>query len=182
MSGFMQQLQLTLRFLPKAFIVAPIAFLIVFLGEGLQHFYEYQSGMFQSLADFENNMKSRARLAFGLIKAASLLIGSIWICFALNDKYSTYSSKMFRKLLMRRAWDPRAVDLKGIAIMFILVVPLIFLHFKLNFLAMGHDLTISILILDSLLIASSSAIIGTVMWADIAKQHLSDEGLGHVPS
>jgi len=182
MSGFISQFQMSIRFLPKAFVLAPLAFLIVFLGEGLQHFYEYQTGMFQSLTDFENSMKSRTRLSFGLVKALSLVIGSIWVCFALNRKHSTYSAKMFRKQLVRRLWDPRDLDVEGFIIMFMMLAPLIYVHFKLNYLAMGHDLVIPILVLDSLLIAALAIVMGTVIWVDIAKQHLSDEGLALVPN
>jgi len=127
-------------------------------------------------------MKNRTRLSFGLVKALSLLVGSVWVSFALNNKYSTYSQKMFRRLLIRKAWDPRGVDMKGITILFMMAVPMIFVHFKLNYLAMGHDLVVPLLILDSLLIALLATVIGTGMWVDIAKSHLSDEALALVPS
>lgn len=64
---------------PRVVIAAPLIFLLPVLAEGLQHFVEFQIGMFASADGMAAAGASQQRLVFGVIKIISLLYVMLWI-------------------------------------------------------------------------------------------------------
>ena len=64
---------------PTVVFAAPLIFLLPVLAEGLQHFVEFQIGMFASADSMAAAGASQQRLIFGVIKIISLLYVMLWV-------------------------------------------------------------------------------------------------------
>jgi len=153
------------NYLPQALRLSPIIIGAVIAAEGVQHIVEWHLGMYQSQADFRANQSNNIRLAFGIVKAMSVVMACYFVpkklssAFGPPPKFGSFNKDMVRKL-----WDPRGGS-HGLVAMLICAAPLIAVHYKLSELAMGHDGAIVLLVLDSVLIGLLALIMGTSVWA-----------------
>lgn len=146
--------------------LAPLAIVIVFLGEGLQHFVEVKLGMFENRDAFVANMKGTLRLGFGGIKALCVLLAALLISMALNAEFKIFPrQELFKKLLF---FSPNHVIGYLISLL-ALCGPLIWFHMNLNSLAIGHDLFVPILIFDSLVVSAIGLVLGVTYWVGLVK-------------
>ena len=158
-------LHLILAHLGKALILCPLIILIVISAEGLQHFVEWQLGMYQSQGAFQAKQSNGTRLSFGIVKAISVVMACYFVpkklssVFGPPPKFGTFNRDIIRKL-----WDPRG-GLHGMIAMLIYAVPLISIHFKLSEFSMGHPMAPLLLFFDSVLIGLLALVMGTAVWA-----------------
>lgn len=145
--------------------LSPIMILAVIGAEGLQHVAEYSLGMYASQAIFHSLQNNPLRLGFGIFKAV-IMIAAIYMIAKNIAAYKKTPSKhgSFRADMMRKLWDP-TLGFSGLLTSLLLAAPIIFLHYKLSYMAMGHSLSPLILTLDSLLIGFLALVIGTAIWA-----------------
>ena len=164
-------LKLTLLKLRASFTLSLVMVLCVAAAEGLQHVVEYYLGMYESEAAFRDKQSSTLRLSFGVLKAVSVVTACYIVPKNLSQAYGPPPQfGSFRADMVRKLWDPRG-GIWGIISMLALVAPLIFLHMKLNFAAMGHNIASVLLILDSFLIGSLALVMGTSIWANDSIEH-----------
>lgn len=149
----------------KALKYSPYAVAIVVAAEGVQHIAEWRLGMFESIAAFEMHSSDTLRLAFGIVKALAVLIAIYLISkklFCENGPQPRYGT--FNKDLLRKLWDPRGSAV-GILAMFAYAVPLIFIHYQLNFLAIGKPVAPVFLVIDSVVVGFIALTIAAAYWA-----------------
>lgn len=164
-------LKLVLSHLTVAIALSPLMIACVIAAEGAQHIVEWHLGMYESRKMFAAHQSDTIRLGFGAVKAVSVIAACYFIpkklfkAYGPAPRHGSFNNDMLRKL-----WDPRA-DMSGLMAMLILAAPLIFLHFRLSELAMGHSFAPILLILDSFLIGLLAATMGLSIWAgDFAGQ------------
>lgn len=151
--------------LPLAASLSPLMVLAVVGAEGVQHIAEYNLGMYQSQAVFHGLQNNPVRLGFGAFKAIAMITACYVIAKKLAHKQGPLPKNgSFRAGMIRRLWDPR-LGMTGLIVALLLAAPLIILHYKLSYLAMGHSAAPLILALDSALIGFLALIIGTSIWA-----------------
>jgi len=151
--------------LKSAILLAPIAILLVVFAEGFQHAIEWHLGMYQSKDAFMAGQSRPVRLSFGIIKAISVIAACYFVPKKLSETYgppAKYGS--FNKDMIRKLWDPRG-GISGLIAMLMLAAPLIYLHFRLSGLAVGHPIAATLLVIDSLLIGLLALVMGTSVWA-----------------
>ena len=165
--------QHVLKNLRRAAALCPLMILAVIAAEGLQHVVEYGLGMYESQAVFHTLQNHPARLGFGIFKAIIMLGACYMIARNIASDTETPSKfGSFRADMIRKLWDP-TFGFTGLLLSLMLAAPLIFLHYKLSHLAMGHSAAPLILLLDSLVIGFLALVIGTSIWAgDKAEQEL----------
>ena len=165
--------QYVIKNLRRAAALSPLMILAVMAAEGLQHVVEYGLGMYESQAAFHTLQNHRARLGFGLFKAIIMLSACYVIAKNIaSDTETPPKFGTFRADMLRKLWDP-TFGFTGLLISLILAAPIIFLHYQLSYLAMGHSAAPLILLLDSFVIGVLALVIGTSIWAgDKAEQDL----------
>jgi len=142
-----------------------VIILLVVAAEGMQHVVEYYLGMYESRKIFNQLQGNPVRIGFGILKAVMVISACYIIPRNLAKhrgpppKYGSFRADMIRKL-----WDPR-MGMSGFLAMLLLAMPLIFLHYKLSYLAMSYSATIPFLIADSVLIGILALTMGTSVWA-----------------
>lgn len=144
---------------------APLILIIPVLGEGLQHAVEYQLGMFVNAHAFTAFAHSVDRLTFGIVKAASIILAVVLtLRFRLHSQTTDPDARRelrrheFAKAV--RLWCPG--DATWMLVLVIAVVPLMFIHARLNHAALGQSasLTIGLLVGDSLLVGLLAIVLG----------------------
>ena len=168
-----ETLRCIFNYLPKALQLSPLIILGVIAAEGLQHVIEWHLNMYQSQAAFQAQQSNPVRLSFGILKAVSVVLACYFVPRSLSNTFGpTPKYGSFNRDFLRKLWDPRE-GLSGLLAMLICAAPLIFVHFKLSELAMGHSFAAIILILDSIVIGILALIMGTAVWAgDAAEANL----------
>jgi len=155
----------SIKIVPQAFILAPMAFLIGSFGEGFQHFIELNLGMFETHDAFAAHAASMERLASGAVKVISIFAAVYMSSAALTQKYGQLPQGItFRRRFLESAWKPQS-GWVNLVLPVVLIAPLFWLHFKLNGYAIGHDHTAWVLALDSLVVGVLSLVMGVAMWA-----------------
>ncbi len=179
MSGFFQNTIDAFKVLPLALKLAPLWMVLVFLGEGLQHYVEIQMGMFDNPEAFKARQGDHIRLAFGILKAILVVLTAFCIPLALNKHFQYFAPKnLIKKLVLYR--PDRSFGY--LISLLVLCGPLMWIHFKLNELAMTNAFKNTILTLDSAVVALIGLALGVTFWAGLAKPHLSNETPAHAPS
>lgn len=159
--------------------LSPLIILLVILAEGTQHIVEYELGMYQSHAVFREFQSHPIRLTFGILKAVTFIAA----CYVIAKNMTVHlgpSPKFgsFRADMVRRLWDPRQ-DMTALPVSILLAAPLIFLHYKMSYLAIGHSMASLLLLLDSVLIGVLSLVVGTSLWAGDKAAHVYGEATSH---
>jgi hypothetical protein len=161
--------------LPEAFLLSVSSVLLVVAAEGVQHIVEWHIGMYESRTAFGAKQGDPLRMSFGVLKAAAILSACYFIpkklskAFGPSPKFGSFNRDMLRKL-----WDPR-LGVSGMIVMFIIAGPLIYLHFKLSYFAMGHAWSVAILFLDSLVVGIIALVMGLCVWANDKVEHDTDQ-------
>jgi uncharacterized membrane protein YhaH (DUF805 family) len=167
---FIKALRLALINVPLALRLALLPILVAIAGEGLQHGVEYYLGMYESREQFIALQASPLRISFGVIKVLAVFFGAYFtLKFMIGAKGPKSAYVGLAKTLLRKSWDMRATSLKEFALtLFVslaLLVPMIFVHYRLNHAAMdsAHDLIL--LSADSVLIGLMALAMGLAQWA-----------------
>lgn len=163
-----EPLKNSIETIPFACRIGFAAILIGAFGEGFQHVVEMWLGMFSSRAAFEAEALNPARLAAGGVKVAGVLAAGYFATLSLvNARGVVPEGTTFRSQFLRTSWAPTS-GLIGIICPVVLAGPLIWLHFQLNFYAIGHPvvwIVWGLLALDSLLIGFLALVLGVAIWA-----------------
>ena len=179
MSGVFKITKDTIMTIPTALLVGFFWVALVFTGEGLQHYVEYRMGMFENPDQFKALQNSPKRLAFGVVKAITVITAAFFIPISLNRRCQKFPRRTLRRrLLLFSPYNKFGYFLALI----LLCGPLIWFHMQLNYLAMDHSAKIPILIFDSIVVAGISLLLGTLTWVALPKPHPSNAGLGNDPS
>ena len=151
--------------------LSPFVILGVITAEGVQHAAEYWLGMYQSQAIFHDLQNHPLRLGVGALKAIVMIAGCYLIAKALADHQGPPPKRgSFRADMIRRLWDPK-LGITGLVIAISLAAPIIFLHYKLSYFAMGHEYAPLLLAVDSCLIGILAWVAGTAIWAGDKAEH-----------
>ena len=151
--------------------LSPLMILAVVAAEGAQHMVEYWLGMYQSEAIFHELQNHPLRLGFGVLKAIVMISGCYVIAKRLANRLGPAPKRgSFRADMIRRLWDPTC-GMTGLFAALLLAAPIIFLHYKLSYFAMGHASAPVLLVLDSCLIGILAWVIGTAIWAGDKAEH-----------
>lgn len=158
-------LHLILAHLGKALILCPLMILIVISAESLQHFVEWQLGMYQSQSAFQAKQSNGTRLSFGILKAISVVMACYFVPKKLSSEFGPPPKfGTFNKDIIRKLWDPRG-GLHGMIAMFICAVPLVLMHYNLSEYSIGQPMAPLLLFLDGVLIGLLALVMGTAVWA-----------------
>ena len=158
-------LSLTAQASVKALNYSPYVIALVVAAEGLQPIVEWQLGMFESKAAFQMHSTESLRLAFGVLKALAVLLAFYLISKKLFSRHGPEPRHgTFNKDLLRKLWDPRGGHL-GLLAMIVYIAPLIFVHFQLNFLAIGSSLAPIFLVIDSFIVGLIALMLAASYWA-----------------
>jgi len=149
----------------KTLFLCPLLFLIAVIGEGLQHVVEWKLGMYHSIDMFRAHQGDTIRIGFGVIKGVCLFVGVYFIAKKLAATYGPpprFGS--FNKDFIRKSWD-LSFGVHGLIAVILCSIPLIILHYRISYLAMGHNWAPFFLVIDSLVVGLIALAMATTMWA-----------------
>lgn len=170
----LEHMKIATQHLLTAIRIAPLIIGLVILAEGVQHFVEWQLGMFNSQEAFKAQATNQTRLSFGIAKAFAIGIASYYIPKALTKKLGPSAVQdNFAKFYFKKMWDLRE-GIFGLIGMLLLATPLIAIHYALHYLAFGNIFAPLLLIIDSVLVGLIATVMGVSVWAQDMINYGSD--------
>jgi len=139
-------------------IGAPLAFILPFSGEAIQHFAEVRLGMFTTGDGLQAGQENSIRLMFGAAKVGTFLLSIILTVRFLDERIGVSS-----RSLTTWARGLNRYDLSSIAILIIPATVPMAIHYWLNYFAVGkNDTTLFIMLTaDSFVVAVFAIIVGS---------------------
>ena len=141
-------------------IGAPLAFIVPFVGEAVQHLAEVQLGMFTTGDGLQAGQETSIRLVFGAVKVATLILSIILTVRFLDKKVGVPNRKFMEWVRPLNRYDFSSI----ITLILPIIMPMA-IHYWLNSFAIGkYPVALyPILITDSFVVAALAIVIGSSM-------------------